>query len=260
MKKSLLVTGLMLALCACANPETTKPKEANAAATTPKATQDVLSSLSKEQQAAVRALVRDTLITDPKILLEAQQAYEAQAMREQNEMASKSFGDMTTKAADLSFGPKDSKTTLIEFFDYRCGYCHAANPWLEDYLKKHPDVRIIYKELPILSEQSLIAAKAAIASNKQGKYQQFHSELMKATGDLSIDRIMQIATTVGLDTKKLQADMAKPEVLKMLETMKQQAIDVGISGTPGFVINGKLIAGFDQGALESALGAASAQK
>jgi protein-disulfide isomerase len=217
---------------------------------------DSLKSLSAEQQVAVRALIRDTLIENPEILLEAQRAFEAKQTRVQNDKVAQSFIGLKRDHADLSFGPANAKITIIEFFDYKCGFCHAANDWVWETMENRKDVRVIFKELPILSENSALAAKAAIASHKQGKYKDFHRALMIARGDLGIDQIMQIAATVGIDVAKLRTDMADPKIEAQVAGVRQQATELGINGTPGFVINGKLVSGFAKDQLEAAMGTA----
>lgn len=258
MRKSRLLGALFitfaLASCNKAVSETktqTAAKPANSGEKTA-----ILNSLTKEQQEAVKLLIRETLVSNPEILLEAQEAYEAKMAREQNESVSKQFNIITTDAADLSFGPSNAKITFVEYFDYRCGYCHAAAPFVMKTLSENKDIRFIFKELPILSPNSLVAAKAAYASKSQGKYLAFHQALMVAKGELGIDQIMGIAQSVGLDVNKLKTDMESPKITEYLQKVKDQAEALGINGTPGFIINGKLVSGFDQAEIEAAIGAA----
>jgi protein-disulfide isomerase len=222
----------------------------------PPASAEVLKSLSAEQQAAVRAMIRDTLIANPEILAEASRSYEAKQERAINEKVAESFIELKRDHADLSFGPANAKITVIEFFDYKCGFCHAANDWVWNVMETRRDVRVIFKELPILSPNSTLASKAAIASHKQGKYKDFHRALMTARGDLGLDQIMQIAATVGLDIEKLRTDMERPEVAAQVAGVREQATKLGINGTPGFVINGKLVTGFSKEQLEATMGTA----
>jgi protein-disulfide isomerase len=234
--------------------------DASATATPPKSdatpSADALKSLTAEQQAAVRVMIRDTLIENPEILLEAQRAFESKQARAQNEKVAQAFTTLKREHADLSFGPSNAKITVIEFFDYKCAYCHAANDWVWNLMETRNDVRVIFKELPILSENSHGAAKAAIAAHKQGKYKEFHRALMTARGDLGMDQVMQIASTVGLDVAKLRTDMANPKIEEHVAGMRAQATQLGINGTPGFVINGKLVSGFSKDQLEAAMGTA----
>jgi protein-disulfide isomerase len=267
MRPALLSTIALLSLvtlgaCNKAGPDkaaATKPNE-NAPTlsetSAPPASQETLKALSAEQQAAVRAMIRDTLIENPEILVEASKSFEAKQARAINEKVAASFIELKRDHADLSFGPANAKITVIEFFDYKCGYCHAANDWVWNLMETRKDVRVIFKELPILSENSHGAAKAAIAAHKQGKYKDFHRALMTARGDLGMDQVMQIAATVGLDVERLRKDMADAKVEEGIAGMRQQATQLGINGTPGFVINGKLVTGFAKEQLEAAMGTA----
>jgi protein-disulfide isomerase len=252
----------LFALGACNNakPETAEVPSADAKTagetSAPPASAEALKSLSTDQQAAVRAMIRDTLIANPEILLEAQRSFEAKQERVMNEKVAQSFVELKRDFADLSFGPANAKITVIEFFDYKCGYCHAANDWVWNLMETRRDVRVIFKELPILSPNSNVAARAAIASHKQGKYKDFHRALMTARGDLGIDQIMQIASTIGIDVERLRTDMAKAEVEAQVVGVREQATRLGINGTPGFVINGKLVTGFSKEQLEAAIATA----
>lgn len=236
--------------------ETGEAKATAAQVTPAAANADVLKSLTAEQQTAVRALIRDELVSNPEILLEAQRAFETKQARIQNEKVAAAFKNLKSEHAQFSFGPANAKITVIEFFDYKCGFCHAAQGWVSNLMQTRKDVRVIFKELPILSENSSTAAKAAIAAHNQGKYLQMHNALMTAQGDLNPEQIFQIAASVGLNVEKLKADMAKPQVEATITGMRDQATSLNIGGTPGFVINGKLVSGFNQEELENALATA----
>jgi protein-disulfide isomerase len=249
--------GVVLAACEKTEPATKAPETAKMSVEEKAKNDGVLATLTKEQQAAVRLLVRDTLVSDPHILLEAQQAYEAIMIREQNEQVATAYSKIKNEESQIAFGPANARITVIEYFDYKCGFCHAANSWLIETMNKRRDIRYIFKELPILSANSTLAAKAAMAAHAQGKYLEFHRALMGATGDLGLEQIMSIAESVGLNTTRLRTDMNKPEYAQRLEKIRNQATEVGINGTPGFLINGKLISGFAKDQLEAMIGAES---
>jgi protein-disulfide isomerase len=266
MRPAHLMSLVALSLCLTAGCNKAKPEAAAATpsadaktmaeTSAPPASAETLKSLTPEQQSAVRAMIRDTLIQNPEILLEAQRSFEAKQERVMNERVAQSFTELKRDHAELSFGPANAKITIIEFFDYKCGFCHAANDWVWNVMETRDDVRVIFKELPILSENSHAAAKAAIAAHKQGKYKDFHRALMTARGDLGMDQVMQIATTIGLDVEKLRKDMADPKVEQQIAAVRAQATSLGINGTPGFVVNGKLVTGFSKEQLEAAMGTA----
>lgn len=266
MRPHTFVSFLALSVAAFSIASCTKPADkaaesgeakATAAQVTPGAVNsDVLKALTAEQQAAVRALIRDELVANPEILLEAQRAFETKQARIQNEKVAAAFKTLKSEHAQFSFGPANAKITVIEFFDYKCGFCHAAQGWVANLMQTRKDIRVIFKELPILSENSTIAAKAAIAAHNQGKYLPMHNALMTAQGDLNPEQIFQIAASIGLNVEKLKADMEKPQVEATLTGMREQATSLNIGGTPGFVINGKLVSGFNQEELENALATA----
>jgi protein-disulfide isomerase len=203
-------------------------------------------ALSPDQQAAVRALVRDVLVNNPEILLEAQDAL---TKKEQAAAMTR----LTAADQDFSLGPVDAKVTIVEFFDYRCPYCHAATEWVWKTAEANKDIRFVFKELPILSENSVLAARAAIASEKQGKYPQFHRALMGARGTLDMAQIERVAQSVGLDVARLKRDMDDPAVARYIDEVRATAQALNVNGTPAFFINGQMIPGFAQDRLEAAI-------
>ncbi len=206
-------------------------------------------ALSPAEQEAVRALVRDTLIRNPEILMEAQAAL----TRKDQEAAA---AQLAAHDKDFSLGPENASITIVEFFDYRCPYCHAATEWVWKTAAANPDVRFVFKELPILSPNSELAARAAIASEKQGKYPEFHRALMQARGSLDQPQIDQVAARIGLDVARLKRDMQDPSIEEHLNKVRSTAQTLGVNGTPAFFVNGRLIAGFAQAELEAAIKAA----
>jgi protein-disulfide isomerase len=140
-------------------------------------------------------------------------------------------------------GNKNGDVTLIEFFDYNCGYCKRALSTVERLKREDGNLRVIYKEFPILEESSYIAAKAAMASMKQGKYERFHVALLRNSGKLTEDRIFEIAREIGLDEKKLVKDMTSPLLNRNIQINHSIAEALEINGTPGFVIGTEIIPG-----------------
>ncbi|BCA53216.1 hypothetical protein W02_03560 [Nitrospira sp. KM1] len=140
-------------------------------------------------------------------------------------------------------GNPNGAVTVIEFFDYRCGYCKRAAGAVTQLQKEDPRVRVVYKDFPILGETSELAAKAALASRVQGKHQVFHEALLAAKGDLTKDTILTVAGEVGLDAHRLEADMANPEWQAAIDRNRALAKELGISGTPGFIVGSELVPG-----------------
>lgn len=204
-------------------------------------------TFNAQEQAEIRAIVRDYLVNNPDVLREAIDALEE---RTQNERWQRIKSD----PRDFSIGPADAPIVIVEFFDYRCPYCHAALEWVDDIARSRNDVRIVLKELPILSEQSMEAAQAAIAAIPQGRYWQFHRALMSERGDLSSARIDALARAAGIDVPRMRRAMNEPEIIELLQQNRSHAIEVSNNpATPLFMINGEIVQGYDRQRLDQRL-------
>lgn len=208
-----------------------------------------------QEQAEIRAIVREYLVNNPDVLREA-----LDALAERNN--AERWQQIRNDPRDFSIGPANAAITVVEFYDYRCAYCHAAMEWVLDLTRTRRDVRIVFKELPILSDASMEAARAALAARPQGRYLQFHQALMSfpLDRDLTSAEIDTLARRSGIDVTRMRRAMENPEITAILEQNRAQAIDYNISGTPGFVINGELVPGFNQPLLESRLREAARER
>lgn len=146
-------------------------------------------------------------------------------------------------ASPISGNPK-GEITVVEFYDYRCGFCKKAASAVTELQKVDSRVRMVYKDLPILGEPSVLAAKAALASQAQGKHQVFHEALLASHADMTKEAILKIAVGVGLNAKRLEADMANPKWQAVIEKNRALARELGISGTPGFIVGNELVPGW----------------
>lgn len=147
-------------------------------------------------------------------------------------------------AGDPFMGAGDNADIIIyEFSDYNCGYCKRVFGQLQAVLAEDDKVRLTLKEFPILSETSIIAAKAAIAAHRQGKFPEFHSGMMNWRGQVSLDMILSIAAENGLDVGQLEAEMNSPDIDKILNRTRAAAQALEISGTPALVIGTEVVPG-----------------
>ena len=140
-------------------------------------------------------------------------------------------------------GTPQADVAVIEFFDYACPYCKAVEPQLEKLLKDDKNVKLVVKEFPILTPESLVAAKAALASVKQGKYGPFHQAMMNFRGRLLTSTIFEIAKDVGLDVDRLRKDMLAPEVTDEIIANFNLARGLRIFETPAFIIGAHMLTG-----------------
>lgn len=195
----------------------------------------------------VEAVVRDLLEREPELVIEAIQRF--QANQEAVRAAATEAAIATHRAALLSTehpsaGPADAAVTVVEFFDYRCGYCRRMLKPMAALKAAHADVRIVYIDFPVLGPDSLRAAQASLAAWRQSPaaYVAFHEALMSAD-DLSAPVIAGLAETHGLDADQLIEDMQSSAVRQRLEANYAIAQAIGIEGTPAFVIGDTLLPG-----------------
>lgn len=163
--------------------------------------------------------------------------------RQKAALATKQQELLHDPASPVSGNPK-GEITLVEFYDYRCGFCKRAASAVTELQKKDRRVRVVYKDFPILGEPSELAAKAALASQVQGKHQAFHEALLASHSDMTKEAILKIAASVSLDAKRLEADMANPKWQAVIDKNRALARELGISGTPGFIVGNELVAGW----------------
>jgi protein-disulfide isomerase len=205
------------------------------------------STLSEAQKKEVKSLVREYILENPEIVTEAVQLLQD---REEKNKASKVVAAINSNKAAL-FNPPEGTVlgnpkgdvTLVEFFDYNCGYCKQVFPTLMETVKEDGKVKLVVKEFPILGNPSVVASRAALASRKQNKYNEFHTAMLSHRGSLTEESIMKIAADVKLDVKKLQADMKAPEINEILTKNHQLAQALGIEGTPAIVVGETLVPG-----------------
>jgi protein-disulfide isomerase len=227
----------------------TAPAESKPAATETKAAQADAKpaakaggdSFSNAQKSAIRKIIKEYLLEEPEVLREA-----INELNKRQELAAeverkKVLASLYKEKSPYSTG--DGKITLVEFFDYNCPYCRHALDNVLKFTKEEKDVRVVFVEFPILSDDSRIASQAAIAAAKQGKYFEFHRALMQHQGPAKQDAIFKVASEVGLDVEKLKTDMESPAVKELIEKNLQLGTSMGVQGTPAFFIGDEAIPG-----------------
>ena len=205
-------------------------------------------SLSSEQVKQVQQIVHDYLVSNPQILVEVSTALQQQEMTKAQEKARTLIATnakaLFNNVTDPVVGSADADATLVEFFDYQCPHCKSMTSFVGDLVQKDAKVRVVFKELPIFGGNSQFAAKAALASQKQGKYLAVHNALMKADNPLTNDKVLQVAKSAGVDTVKLQADMKEGAIDQQLKdnfTLAKAILQpsIGIIATPAFIASNR---------------------
>ena len=203
--------------------------------------------LNRSQQDEVREMIRSYILANPEVIVEALNLLEE---RQKTEAAAGQAAALRQRQSELrddpgspSVGPATADVVVVEFFDYRCPYCKQVVGPIAELLRGDPRVRVVYKELPILAPDSAVAARAALAANLQGAYRPFHAALMARRGAYDDATIAAVAAEVGLDPARIRADMNRPEIAAQIERNHALARDLGIRGTPAFVIGDTLVPG-----------------
>jgi protein-disulfide isomerase len=200
------------------------------------------------QKAAIEDIVRDLLTKkEPDLVIKAAKEMQNRMETESATKSKQAIADNKDRIfndpnAQIGGNPKGD-VTLVEFFDYQCGYCKAVEPTLVKLLQEDKNLKIIYKEYPILGEGSVIASKAALASVKQGKYLKFHEALMSAKEHFTEESVMKIAKDSGLDVEKLKKDMADDNIEKIIRANQLLGNQIEARGTPSFILGDQLLPG-----------------
>ncbi len=203
--------------------------------------------ISPEQRKAIEAIIHDYLMQNPDVLIDALREAEAKANSEADVKAAQVLRDRRHEVFDDPATPvggnPQGDVTVVEFFDYRCPYCKQVHPAIQKLLDQDRKLRFVYKEFPVLGEQSDIAAHAALAARLQGRYEAFHNAMMAAKGQITEDQVYRIAGSIGLDVDRLKRDMTDPEIERALSANKSLAKALDLRGTPGFVIGDHIVPG-----------------
>jgi len=196
---------------------------------------------------AIEDVVQNYLTQNPEILVAMTTELDRRQQEEQDIQQSKAISENadTLFRSDKSFaaGNPDGDVTVVEFFDYNCGYCRRAMPDVLKLTDTDDDVRVVFKELPIFGEDSEDAAKGAQAAGMQGKYLEMHQKLFTAPGKANKEKVLRIANEIGLDVPQLEKDMESEEVANALSESYGLAQKLGLQGTPLYLIGDRTIPG-----------------
>jgi protein-disulfide isomerase len=186
----------------------------------PEAIQDALMELDRRQQSAQEEAKKSILKTERSAIFEAQDA--------------------------IVVGNPKGNVTLVEFFDYNCGFCKRSLNDLQEMIKSDPQLRVVLKDFPVLGPESVEASRVTLAAKRQLKAEQimeFHTRLMNQRGRINGEKALQLAREMGLDAEKIQTDMNSPAIKTTLESHMRLADKLSITGTPAFILGESVIVG-----------------
>ena len=209
----------------------------------------VRAEMNADEKREIERIVRDYILQNPEVVEKALVSLEAQ----RREAAAAKQAGMITELKDTILnsqhqavlGNPNGRVTLVEFFDYNCGYCKRALNDMLALIESNPDLRVVMKEFPILSEGSMEAARISIAVKdiKPDLYLEFHRELLARGGSANLKKAMSVARDLGIDTEALKKAAEDETVTDNIREVRQIADALGISGTPSFIVGGQMIPG-----------------
>lgn len=197
----------------------------------------------------VKKIVKEYIDNNGDAILQSVASYQERSQHEQDKAAKENAFKMKDNLEDSPTSPvagnKNGDVTLVEFFDYSCGYCKKVFPSIAKLLEEDKNLKIVFKEFPILGPNSYVASKAALAVNAidPSKYMDFHKKLMESGRVPNKDGILKIAANMGLNADDVSKKMDSDEIQAIIDNDKIIASQIGIRGTPAFIINGELIPG-----------------
>ena len=208
-------------------------------------------TFSDTQRGEIEKIIKDYLVTHPEVLEQASAELEK---RKQEAEAEHAKTEIASHAQTLFYSPRQvtigntkGDVTLVEFFDYNCGYCKRALTDLTTIMKDDPKLRVVLKEFPVLGPGSVEAAQVAVAVRMQDKtgkkYLEFHQKLLGGRQAADKARALAVAKDVGMDMTQLQKDMQSAEVKATLEENFKLAEALGLNGTPSYVIGDQVVVG-----------------
>ncbi|WP_299350254.1 DsbA family protein [uncultured Shimia sp.] len=210
-----------------------------------------LDKMTDEEREVFRAEVRSYLLDNPEVIMEAVdllQQREAQAEAAHDLALVKAYsGEIFDDGYSYVGGNPDGDITLVEFVDYRCGYCRKAHEEVKQLVENDGNIRLIYKELPILGEASVLSSRFAVAVKQVAgseAYAMAHDALISMTGEPSPTALSRLADALGLDATAVLAHMDSAEVTDEIRATRALAQKLSISGTPTFVMQDQLLRGY----------------
>jgi protein-disulfide isomerase len=208
-------------------------------------------SFTDAQRGEIERIVKDYLVAHPEVLQDVMNELEKRqtaAETEKQVAGVKSHKELLFNSAhQVTLGNPQGDVTMVEFFDYNCGYCKRALDDMLTLLKTDPKLKVVLKEFPVLGPGSVEAAHVAVAARMQDKtgkkYLEFHQKLLGGRGPANKARALAAAKDAGFDMARLERDMASDEVKATLDENMKMAEEIGLNGTPSYVIGQDVVVG-----------------
>lgn len=202
---------------------------------------------SDAQKKEMESVIKEYLMSNPEVIIEAVENFRVKQEQQMEKSAKESlskYKDMFKQDNLPIGGNPEGDVTVVEFFDYNCGYCRKAFDDLRKLIEQDSNLRVVFQEMPILSPSSKKMAQIALAAHNQGKYFEMHAALMDYKGTQNDSAYFKLAEKIGLDVEKLKTDMESQAVQAAIGKSMDMARDLGIRGTPGFIVGNEIYPGY----------------
>jgi len=197
----------------------------------------------------IEKIVKEYILENPEIIADAIYILQDRAAQQKNNQEADALSDLNSLIYDNALDPiggnPEGTVTIVEFFDYNCGFCKRASNTLQTLVKRNPNLKVVYKEWPILSEGSAHAARIALAVNLAfpDQYSSFHHKLLSSSSIRTENDVWKVVAKAGLDRKSIEQQLKSPRVSLHLEQVSSLAQKLGITGTPAFIVGDNVLKG-----------------
>ena len=197
----------------------------------------------------VGKIIREYLLENPELILEVQQALEEKQQQElaitQLEILKSQKDEIFSAPYQIEIGNPEAEITIVEFFDYNCGFCQRALTDMEILLQSNDNIKFVLKEFPVLGEGSIEASRVSMAFSKvlPDKHAEFHTELLSMPGAKDGNRALQLAVQMGAQQTEILTEMEKPQIIDTIQSTYSLANGLGITGTPSYIVGNEVVFG-----------------
>ena len=203
--------------------------------------------LSNEEKQSINKLIEEYILQNPEVII---QSIEGMRERERLQVEQETKTNLVALAEDIFHNPSDpvagnpdGDVTVVEFLDYRCGYCKSFFTSINAIIPDDENVRVVFEELPILGPSSERAARVALAASRQNLYLEFHTAIMSMRGGFNEKRMFAMAEEIGIDMSQLRQDMELSEGQSTLDNAREPARKLSITGTPAIIVGSNIVRG-----------------
>jgi protein-disulfide isomerase len=219
--------------------------------------QESPSSLKPEQVKEIEGVIRKFLYKNPKIVAITLEKYmkiqKAEELKKIKGIINKNWPQLIDESTASVIGAPNGSQVIVAFLDINCGHCRRLEQTFSEVIKDNKNLKIIMRQLPILGENSLLASKALLAAQEQGRFKEFYQAIFNSEEEINIDKVIEIAQKINLNLEKFKTDLDSDKVKKILDTNEKFARMLQVGGTPTLIVGGQMVSYVDANELRKLL-------